>query len=93
MEVVEEAREMNRVHAGKVPVIDVVSNSQDTEDDLIQQMREEQLSSMLATEIVTQEPLWVNYEFEEMQVKLDLADMALETLVEETIDMLKLFSN
>ena len=92
-EVVEEVKEMNRVHAGKVPVIDVVSNSQDTEDDLIQQMREEQLSCMLATEIATQEPLWINYEFEEMQVKLDLADMALETLVEETIDMLKLFSN
>lgn len=47
---------------------------------------------MLAMEIVAQEPSWVNYEFEETQVQLDIADMTLEELVEETITLLEVFT-
>lgn len=88
-EVLVEVKNLNKVHAGKLPIIENISNSQDTEEDLIQQLREEQLSSMLAVEIIAQEPIWVNYEFEETQVKLDLADMTLEHLVEEVIRLLQ----
>lgn len=38
---------------------------------------------MLATEVVESEHQWLNYEFEEAQVKIDLSDMILEHLVEE----------
>jgi len=38
---------------------------------------------MLATEVVENEHQWLNYEFEEAQVKIDLSDMILEHLVEE----------
>jgi hypothetical protein len=43
---------------------------------------------MLSIEIISQESSWINYEFEETQVKLDLSDMTLEDLVEETIAIL-----
>lgn len=38
---------------------------------------------MLAADVVENEHQWLNYEFEEAQVKVDLSDMILEHLVEE----------
>ena len=40
---------------------------------------------MLASEVVESEHQWLNYEFEEAQIKIDLSDMILELLVEETV--------
>jgi hypothetical protein len=40
---------------------------------------------MLASEVVEQEHQWLNYEFEESQVKIDLSDMILEHMVEEVV--------
>ena len=90
--IIEEIKDLNRVHAGRVPKIDYISNSEETEEDVIQQLKEEQVSCMLAMEIIAQEPLWINYEFEETQVRLDLADMTLEGIVEETIAILDSFA-
>lgn len=88
-DIVEEVKQLNKIRAGKVPKIEFISNSDDSEEDIVQQLREEQLSCMLAMEIIAQEASWINYEFEETQVKLDLADMTLEELVEETIKVLE----
>ncbi|OMJ79095.1 hypothetical protein SteCoe_20954 [Stentor coeruleus] len=88
-EVTKEVKQLNKVRTGKIKKIDFISYSNDSEEDIIQQIYEEQLSSMIAKEIIDQEPSWINYEFEETQIKLDLADMTLEELVEETIKMLK----
>lgn len=44
---------------------------------------------MLAAEIEENEPIiWIDYEYEETQTKLDLGDMILEALTDETILML-----
>lgn len=40
---------------------------------------------MLASEVVETEHQWLNYEFEESQVKIDMSDMILEHLVEEIV--------
>lgn len=40
---------------------------------------------MLSSEVAEQEHQWLNYEFEESQVKIDLSDMILEHLVEEIV--------
>lgn len=90
--IIEEIKDLNMTRAGKTPKIEFISNSQDTEEDLISQIREEQLSSILSTEIASQEPSWINYEFEETQVKLDLSDMTLEELVEETVKILNVYN-
>lgn len=43
---------------------------------------------MLASEVVETEHQWLNYEFEESQVKIDLSDMILENLVNEVVQYL-----
>jgi len=46
-------------------------------------LREERLALVLAAEIEENEMLWTDYEYEETQSKLDVADMILEVLAEE----------
>jgi hypothetical protein len=58
------------------------------DEELLQQVREERLANMLAEEIIEKDGIWVNYEFEETQVKLDLADIILEHLANEIIEVL-----
>ena len=43
---------------------------------------------LLAREMIETEPKWLNYEFEQAQVKIDVGDMILEQLVNETISIL-----
>jgi hypothetical protein len=43
---------------------------------------------LLATEVIENEPKWLNYEFEDSQVRIDLGDMILEQLVSEAIAIL-----
>ena len=82
-----ELKQLNRLRAGKMPVVEIL-NSRDSEEEIVSQMREDHLSCILAIEVIAQEPDWIDYEFEESQVKLDLSDMVLEELVEETIAIL-----
>mmetsp|Transcript_31496 Transcript_31496/g.30991 ORF Transcript_31496/g.30991 Transcript_31496/m.30991 type:complete len:80 (-) Transcript_31496:2-241(-) len=49
-----------------------------TERQFLTQMREERLANLLSCEINETEPLWLDYEYEETQVKLDIADMILQ---------------
>ena len=59
------------------------------DDELFAEIREKKLATMLAREMIETEPKWLNYEFEEAQVKIDVGDMILEQLVTETIQFLK----
>lgn len=38
--------------------------------------------------MIETEPKWLNYEFEQAQVQIDVGDMILEQLVNETISIL-----
>ena len=42
---------------------------------------------MLAAEIEENEPIWTDYEYEETQTKLDLGDLILEMLTDETVKL------
>jgi len=55
------------------------------DEELFNEIREKKLVTLLAREMIENEPKWLGYEFEEGQVKIDLGDMILETLVNETI--------
>lgn len=46
------------------------------------------MATLLAREMIENEPRWLNYEFEDAQVKIDIGDMILEQLVTETITIL-----
>ena len=47
------------------------------------EIREKKLASLLAREMIENEPKWLNYEFEEAQVKIDIDDMILEQMLTE----------
>lgn len=53
-----------------------------------QDMRQVKLANLLHQEIIEDEHQWLNYEFEETQIRIDLGEMILESLVQETIDFL-----
>jgi len=58
------------------------------DQDLFDEIREKKLLHMIYCEMVETEPKWLNYEFESAQVKIDVGDMILEQLVNETIAVL-----
>ena len=51
-------------------------------------MREERLARILIQEAEENEILWTDYEYEETQAKLDLADIILNELCFETVSIL-----
>ena len=57
------------------------------DEELFAEIREKKLATLLATEVIENEFEWLNYDFEEAQVRIDLGDMILEHLVTETISI------
>jgi len=55
---------------------------------LFSEIREKKLVALLGREMIDTEPRWLNYEFEQAQVKMDLSDNILEILVTECIEQL-----
>ena len=59
------------------------------DEELFSEIREKKLVALLGREMIENEPKWLNYEFEQAQVKIDIGDMILELLVTETITILQ----
>eukprot|EP00347_Sterkiella_histriomuscorum_P007962 403346899 len=76
------------MQAGTLPRREFVYNNL-FDDELFAEIREKKLATLLAREMIENEPKWLNYEFEEAQVKIDIGDMILEQLVTETIQILR----
>lgn len=76
------------MQAGTLPRREFVFNNH-FDDELFAEIREKKLATLLAREMIENEPKWLNYEFEEAQVKIDIGDMILEQLVTETIAILR----
>ena len=68
---------------GKIPEGPLLNTAGQVNEELLQQIREEKLSFMLTKEILENDQIWTDYEPEETQVKIDLADMILEQLMDE----------
>ena len=78
---------MHIMQTGTLPRREFVFNNQ-FDEDLFADIREKKLATLLCREIVDNEPKWLQWEFEETQTKIDIADMVLESLVIETIEFL-----
>ena len=87
-EVKEELLDWSTIQAGKISTEDMMLSNGILDEELLQQVREDRLANMLAEEIIERDNIWINYEFEETQVKLDIADMILEELSGEIIKIL-----
>ena len=48
------------------------------DEEIFGEFREKKLVSLLAHEMIENENKWLNYEFEEAQVKIDVGDIVLE---------------
>ncbi|CAG9317883.1 unnamed protein product [Blepharisma stoltei] len=75
--------EYDQIKAGIIPTADLSPDSI-----FFKKIRDEKLAKLLTLEVVENEQQWVDYEFEETQVRLDLADMMLEQLVAEIVEIL-----
>lgn len=76
------------VQAGKICTENMLLSDGKLDEDLLNETREERLANMLFDEILEKEAFWIDYEFEETQVKLDLADIIIDSLAGELIKSL-----
>ncbi len=51
-------------------------------------IREERLARILISEAEENEPLWTDYEYEETQTKIDIADIILEQMCGEMVNIM-----
>lgn len=75
---------------GGYPTSDMVIGGM-LDENRLQILREEKMSGLLCQDVQDEENNWLDYEEEEVQVKLDMADMVLESLVDETVKLLNMF--
>ena len=77
---------INKIKAGRIAYED--SAEQVRSEQAMLQQREQGVVKILVHEIEESKDTWSNYEHEEVQAKLDLADMVLEIAIEEIIEII-----
>jgi hypothetical protein len=80
------------IQAGKLPSGDMVMSSGLIDEEYLQQVRVERLEACISLELLEHDDVWVDYEFEETQAKLDLADIVLELLVAEAVSIMQVLT-
>ena len=78
----------SQYQVGKIFNSDLVNSSQVIDEETLQHIREENLSKVLAQEILEDDVQWQDFEFEELQTKIDLADELVEYLSQELVNIL-----
>lgn len=56
--------------------------------DYFEDVREKRLAALLASDVIENEYKWINYDFEESQVKIDIGDMIMEQIITETKNLI-----
>ncbi|OMJ71281.1 hypothetical protein SteCoe_30560 [Stentor coeruleus] len=86
-EVIDEIEELARCEVGKIATEEMILSNGNLDEELLQEIREETISYAIRKEVSDNEWIWTDYEFEETQVKMDLADMILSELAGEIIEL------
>jgi len=73
--------------AGTLPKREFIKENNQFDEDEFNEIREKQLASLLANDVMEGDYKWINYDFEESQVKMDISEMILEHLVSETVQV------
>lgn len=73
---------------GKIMSSEIFSPTGEMNEEIVNNIRAEKLSNMLALELIDNDQVWADYEFEEDQVKIDISDVIFEVIVIETIKIL-----
>lgn len=77
----------SEIKAGEIAYEDVGNEAKRSEK-IVSQKREVDIVKMLAIEVGEDEMEWIRYDKEELQVRLDLADMILEGEIDVIVDLL-----
>ncbi|OMJ85252.1 hypothetical protein SteCoe_13490 [Stentor coeruleus] len=85
--VITEIEDLARCEVGKIATEEMILSNGHLDEELLQDIREETVAYAIKKEIADNEWIWVDYEFEETQVKMDLADMILSELAGELIQL------
>lgn len=88
-EVKETIRKWSSIQAGKLPSLDMFFSSGRIDEDYLQHVRAERLDACVTLELMENDREWIDYEHEETQVKLDLADIVLDQLMAEAFNLLQ----
>ena len=79
---------LSEFQIGRIFNEEIITSEGGIDDELISRLRGERVERLLFFETREEEHEWVDYEFEETQTKFDLADMILEVLAEEVVNLL-----
>ena len=85
--VLKELEIISSFQIGRIFSEEIVNMSGGIDEELIESLREEKLEKLILFEILENDGEWVCYEFEEMQVVLDLADLLMEVLADEMVGL------
>ena len=80
---------LSNTQTGKICTEDMILSTGIIDEERLQNVREEILANVLAEDIVNGDDIWTDYEFQETQVKLDIADMLLDYLASEIITLVE----
>lgn len=83
--VIEDMEDMNEMEIGNFP--DISFSNTEANEMLLIKIKEKQMEKALFYEAHYEDYKWIDYEFEETQVKIDLADIILHGLAEEIINI------
>jgi hypothetical protein len=79
--------------AGTLPKREFIHEDNQFDEEGFNEVREKRLASLLASDVIENDYKWINYDFEESQVKMDISDMILEHLFSETVDVITDINN
>ena len=76
------------VEAGKVPSSDMITSNGELDEDRLQDVRENKLAMILVMDVAEGDKSWIECDFEEGQVGIDVAEWVLSELYRELIDII-----
>jgi len=79
-------------NVGTLPKQDFITDGQ-FDEVYFADIRERRLSNLLIQEVMDNEDIWINYGIEETEVKMDIADLALDQLLTEAVKCLLKIEN
>lgn len=86
-DVLVELEESSIMQMGVIPTDEMIVFNGTLDQELIDTQRGESIRKALVEDLKTSEKKWVDYEFEDGQVKIDVSDMILEQVIIEVIDI------
>ncbi|OMJ94654.1 hypothetical protein SteCoe_2152 [Stentor coeruleus] len=81
--IIKDIETISSFQIGRIFNEEIITSNGGIDEGLINGLREDRLERLIFYEIIEEEHEWINYEFEETQIKFDISDMILEELAEE----------